>query len=347
MGSKLRPDRITLGNEVFEGRNNSYVLREGATVLVDTGAAIPSVEDDLTRGLADLGQSYADVDAIVLTHRHADHAGLAGAIQAESGATVYVHDDDSPLVEGDPAARAAERTRMREVFDEWGMPSEARAELESFFESTSGLDGDPVEVTPVRGGETVTVGDVSLEVVHLPGHTAGQVAYAFDGERGREAFVGDAILPKYTPNVGGADLLVDRPLERYVDSLLEIVDRDWERAWPGHRDPIDDPARRAAVILEHHRERTDRVLDVLREYGPADAWTVSAHLFGDLEEIHILHGPGEAYAHLDHLERAGLLETMRLPAGDDTDTDRNRIQYRLLDADASADRLFPDVDTKH
>ena len=31
------------------------------------------------------------------------------------------------------------------------------------------------------------------------------------------------------------------------------------------------------------------------------------HLFGDLEGIHALHGPGEAHAHLEHLARAGVV----------------------------------------
>jgi hypothetical protein len=32
---------------------------------------------------------------------------------------------------------------------------------------------------------------------------------------------------------------------------------------------------------------------------------VSNDLFGELESIHVLHGPGEAHAHLEHLEAAG------------------------------------------
>lgn len=347
MGSKLRPDRVTLGNEVFEGRNNAYVLDGEPTTLVDTGASIPSVEDDLTDGLSALGLSYSDVDQIVLTHRHADHAGLAGAIQDERGATVYAHAADAPFVEGDEETLAAERRRFSEAFDEWGMPAGPRAELEAFFESTAALGGEPAAVTTVEDGDTIAIDGGDLEVVHLPGHTAGLVAYAFDGEQGREAFVGDAILPKYTPNVGGADVLVDRPLGQYVESLLEIVDRDWALAWPGHRDPIDDPAARAATILEHHRLRTDRVVGVLRDHGPADAWTVSAHLFGDLEKIHILHGPGEAYAHLDHLEREGVVAAERVEPDDDSvDADGDRLEYRLLDPDASADDLFPAVDSE-
>jgi len=126
--------------------------------------------------------------------------------------------------------------------------------------------------------------------VHAPGHAAGLCC--FETESGDEAFVGDALLPVYTPNVGGADVRVERPLERYVATLDRLIDRDYERVWPGHRDPIAEPTARADAILEHHRERTDTILAFLDDHGPADAWTVSAHLFGDLEGIHIVHGPG-------------------------------------------------------
>ncbi|MGM0604507.1 MAG: MBL fold metallo-hydrolase, partial [Halobacteriota archaeon] len=127
----------------------------------------------------------------------------------------------------------------------------------------------------------------------------------------------------------GADLRVDRPLEQYIDSLRRVIDRGFERVWPGHRDRIDDPDARAATIVDHHRERTQRVIDVLDAQGPADAWTVSAELFGSLSNIHILHGPGEAYAHLDHLHAAGVVSL-------------EGNQYRLEESTPDVDRLFPD-----
>jgi len=63
---------------------------------------------------------------------------------------------------------------------------------------------------------------------------------------------------------------------------------------------------------------------------------VSDELFGDLDDIHILYGPGEAFAHLDHLARAGELvrdgSTYRLTAEtaaalDESDGDRWSIEY--------------------
>lgn len=299
-------ETISLGNEEFEGRNNAYLLDGEPVTLVDTGIATDRTREQLREGLSERGYAFADVERIVLTHWHPDHAGLAGEIQAESGATVHAHAADAPLIEGDPEALAALDDRRRSLVGQWGMPAEKREELFDFLDAHDGIAGEPADVTRIEDGTTIEAGGTVIETIHAPGHAAGLCCFELDG--GREAFVGDAILPVYTPNVGGADVRVDRPLERYLDSLRTLIERDYERVWPGHRDVIEEPTDRAREIASHHRERTERVLSVLEERGPADAWTVSAHLFGELEGIHVVHGPGEAFAHLDHLERADAVE---------------------------------------
>ncbi len=329
-------ERITLDNTEFEGRNNVYLLRGSEVALVDTGVATASTRDQLRAGLGERDLAFADVDRVLLTHWHADHVGLAGEIQAAGGATVHVHAADAPLVAGDPEARDAMEDRQRELFEQWGMPDEPREQLLAFFEASEGQQGDGPDVAPFEGGDVLAAGDRTVEVLHAPGHTAGLSCFVFDGDSeaddpeaddpeadgpdsggtatddsdtgGQEAFTGDAVLPHYTPNVGGADVRVDRPLEKYLETLRTVVERDFARAYPGHRDPIDDPTARARAILDHHRERAGNVVDTLSESGPADAWTVSADLFGSLEGIHILHGPGEAYAHLEHLADRDVVE---------------------------------------
>ena len=352
--------RIQLDNTVFEGENAVYLIEAGQTTLVDTAVATPAVRADLEAGLERHSVGFADIDTVVLTHWHPDHAGLAGAIQAESDARVVVHADDAPIVDGSEQPLTADPAQQRETCTAWGMPAAARERLQSFFESaaTGLVERDPT-VTPVEDGDIVDLGGVTLETVHLPGHTAGLCGFAFDpavvgavdpigdgrpsddhtsddrpsddrpsDEPARSAiFTGDALLPRYTPNVGGADVRVEDPLATYAASLARLVDRDPAVAYPGHRDRIDEPGRRAAEILAHHRERTGRVIDVL-DRGPATAWEVSAALFGDLEGIHVLHGPGEAFAHLDHLVGAGVAE-------------RDEATYRLVESTPDVDALFP------
>jgi glyoxylase-like metal-dependent hydrolase (beta-lactamase superfamily II) len=322
-------ERIRLGNTVFEGLNNVYVLQGEDTALVDTGVATEPTREELVAELGELGVAVSDIDQVFLTHWHYDHAGLAGMIQRESGATVHAHEADAPLIAGDEESLIEERTLQQEKFEEWQIPDEPREELMSFLEGHAALRGGDVDVTPFTGGDTFQVNDAELEAVHLPGHAAGLTGFAVERQGEQQAFVGDAILPKYTPNVGGADIRVTDPLGKYVESLVEVIERDWDRVHPGHRGTIDDPAGRAREILSHHRERTEKVLEVLDRHGACDAWTVSHHLFGELETIHILHGPGEAYAHLNHLESHGVVE-------------RDVTEYRPVEPDADVDALFPD-----
>jgi len=298
-------ERISLSNRSFEGNNNAYLFADGPeTVLVDTGDRLPGTREQLEAALECHGTAVSDVDRVFLTHWHGDHRGLAGAIQQESGAAVHVHGADAPLVAGDPDAWERMSDRQETYFEQWGMPEHKREVLREILDGVAWRE-DPPEVTTIEGGETFSVNGRMLTAVHAPGHSAGLCMFEVDTDGEDAVLTGDALLPKYTPNVGGADIRVERPLEQYLETLRAIVDADYDRAWPGHREPIEDPTARAEFIVEHHEERAWRVLDALRRLGPADAWTVSDDLFGDLEAIHILHGPGEAYAHLSHLERGG------------------------------------------
>ncbi|MFC4542746.1 MBL fold metallo-hydrolase [Halosolutus amylolyticus] len=298
-------DRIPLSNSAFEGDNNAYLFADGdETVLIDTGDWMATTREQLEAAFADRGLEFADVDRIFLTHWHHDHVGLAGEIQAESGAEVYVHERDAPLVAGEADAWEEMFDQQEAYFEQWGMPEAGRETLRDLMAGPEVSTENPT-VTPIEDGETFSVNGHELRVVHTSGHAAGLCLFETELDGRREAFTGDALLPVYTPNVGGADVRVENPLPKYLRALQGIVDADYDRAWPGHRDPIDEPADRAAYIIDHHEERSYRVLDALDRLGPCDTWTVSADLFGDLEDIHILHGPGESYAHLEHLERAG------------------------------------------
>nr|WP_303647075.1 MBL fold metallo-hydrolase [Haloarchaeobius salinus] len=323
-----------MDNREFEGANAVYLLgteTDGPTTLVDTATAQPTVRAELGAELDAVGVSLADVDQVLLTHFHGDHAGGAGAVQAAGDAVVRVHNADAALVERDSTALSAFDDRHSALFDHWGMPEPAAAKLHESLADDALWSDEDASVEPFDDGDRFAVGDREVEVWHLPGHTVGQSGFVLDDGDERALFSGDALLPKYTPNVGGADVRDEDALQHYLDALVRIVDGGFDVAYPGHRQPLEEPAERARHILAHHRERTDRVVDVLRTHGPADAWTVSAHLFGDLEGIHILHGPGEAYAHLEHLRTAGHVAV----------TDG---AYELLDERPDVAALFPTLE---
>lgn len=298
---------IHLGNTVFEGNNTVYLFDGDRTVLVDTGLGTPESRTELETALADHGVDFASVDEVLLTHYHGDHAGLAGALYDEAGATIRVHEDDADLVRGDEAAWEAMYDMQRQYFEDWGMPDpERQTLLDRMEDAGERMYSGTLPVEEFEDGDRFDVGETTLEVIHSPGHTAGLSSFALTDRN--EVLSGDAILPVYTPNVGGADVRVERPLAKYMDTLERLASREFDRAWPGHRDVIEDPTDRARFIQDHHRERALKVVRALADRGTADAWTVSADLFGDLEGIHVLHGPGEASAHLDHLVDLGDVE---------------------------------------
>lgn len=297
-------ERISLSNATFEGHNNTYLFADGPeTVLIDTGDWLEPTREQLAASLAEHGVGIGDIDRVFLTHWHPDHTGLAGEIQAQSGADIHVHADDASLVEGDEDSWAELDARQARYFDTWGMPTSKQEVLRE--EMTDARAYRTPTVTPFTDGDVFSVNGHDLRVIHTSGHAAGLCMFEVGLDGRPVVFSGDALLPVYTPNVGGADVRVDNPLATYLRALRDIADAGYARAWPGHREPIDDPASRAEHIIHHHEERAWRVLRIVQQHGPIDTWSVSDALFGDLDGIHILHGPGEAFAHLTHLERTG------------------------------------------
>ena len=329
-------EAIGLDNTVFEGSNTVYLLggnETGPLTLVDTGFDAPDIRDQLTAGIEAANHTVADIDQILLTHYHGDHAGLASWVQAESGATIRIHKSDASVAAPDEAAYRNLRDRQEAAFEAWGMPETKREAVRAVLNDEADLATGNPSIEPITDGETVKAGPHDLTAVHLPGHTAGHVGYYAVDEG--SLWSGDALLPRYTPNVSGADVRLDGALAAYLESLEHIVELSPKVAWPGHRDRIDDPAGRAREIVEHHRERTQRVIQVLREQGPATAWTVSHELFGELEEIHILHGPGEASAHLEHLTDHGVTER--------NEDGTYSIANPTSGGDPNLNDLFPDI----
>ena len=91
--------RVTVLDTNWVGRPRSIAaaLLEsgGQRALVDPGPA--STLPELRRGLAARGLSVADLDALLLTHIHLDHAGASGTLVRENaGLAVYVHQLGAP-----------------------------------------------------------------------------------------------------------------------------------------------------------------------------------------------------------------------------------------------------------
>ncbi len=81
---------------------SAYVLARGSSAaIVDTGT--PGSAEAIGETLGSLGLSYSDVEHLILTHHHNDHAGSIGEVMAEAtSATVYAGEADLDQISANP-----------------------------------------------------------------------------------------------------------------------------------------------------------------------------------------------------------------------------------------------------
>lgn len=124
-------------------------------------------------------------------------------------------------------------------FDHW-QALEAVAEATGAPTAAHEVDAEPLPVKPDRlltGGDTIAIGELTFDVIHLRGHTPGSVALALEGEATggvTQLFTGDCLFPGgvgKTWQPGDFDQLISdvstRVFDRFGDDTV---------VYPGHGD---------------------------------------------------------------------------------------------------------------
>ncbi len=298
--------QIAIPNPFFEGPTNAWLIRgaQNTAVLIDTGVGTPESFDVLRRELGRFGCALKEITAVLVTHKHVDHCGLARAIVEEAGAAVYVHSDDWADIALFEERQEKINELYREAIRRWGIPDEVIHQMAHFRSRFAGLARSVPTAHRVDDGHTLRFGELEFRVLHTPGHTQGSACFLL----GDKLFSGDHLLPTYTSNVGATDVTSEGHLGKFLSSLHKILalpNVENLEVFPGHGRPWRDPRPRITKIFEHHRERTERILKILSDGGALTAFEIAQKLFGRLKDHHVLLGAGEVYAHLEELERAG------------------------------------------
>lgn len=222
---------------------NIYIIDGGELALVDTGAPVDSRL--VVRHLRKLGRSPEELGHIFITHFHVDHAGAAAELKRLSGALVYAHEGDAPLLQGDD--------RVPSVYRKGAIGRAASA--------VPGIPVRMAEVPPVEVDVALKDGDVvpvlgGMRVVHAPGHTPGNCCYYW--EREGILFSGDAIINTFhflTLPTEGFSCDFDQAA---VSACAVVEAMDGERVsmlCPGHGPVVGEDAMRR---LERFRKKTAR-----------------------------------------------------------------------------------------
>jgi hydroxyacylglutathione hydrolase len=157
----MQPLKITVVPVTLFAQNCSIVVctATNRAAIVDPGGDLPRIRTALA-------QLKTAPEKILLTHGHIDHAGAAAALAEEL----------SIPIEGPDEADEFLLSRLVEQGQRFGLT-------------------DVRNVTPTRWlieGETVSVGDLVFQALHVPGHTPGHLVFV--NAPSRLALVGDTLF---------------------------------------------------------------------------------------------------------------------------------------------------------
>lgn len=190
-------------------RTNWCLLRSGDGItLVD--AAWPKDYALVTDSLRQIGASPDHVKAVVLTHAHPDHIGVAERLRSEQGSSVHTHRNEVRHATGE----VHERVRAIELIARVWRPSVAAFAFDSI---TSGA----TKPTPVA--EVTAFDDGPIDVpghplpIPTPGHTSGHCSFHLVDHG--IVVSGDALVSR--------NVLTNRPGPRLMP---RIFNHDWEQA---------------------------------------------------------------------------------------------------------------------
>ena len=236
------------------------------------------------------------IERIAITHFHPDHVGGAEAAASESGASVYQGGLDYAQCERVWGSHDWPE-RIAEWFITHGVPEPIAQEL-----IEQGHAFAPF-VRFARDPDLLYEGSQldGWTVLELPGHADGHLGYLRDGV----LIGGDHLLARITPAVGLYPESRPDPLGDYLASLERTAELGLGVVYPGHGEPIEDPAARAREIIDHHHHRLDKVAAALGG-EPRNAFDLSHDVFGrELPPQQRRFAVAETLSHLERLVRDG------------------------------------------
>ena len=271
---------------------NSYLIGSGELVLIDPG---PADENHLAALLAAV-EARGSLRSILVTHTHLDHAPGAAALAEATGAQV---------VGFGPAENFTPDLCVR---GGWTLTVPGGG---------GGGGGGGGAGGGARGGS-----DMTLEVVHTPGHASDHICWLL--QESRTLLTGDHLMH-------GSTVVIRPPdgdLGTYLASLALVRDFDppIARLAPGHGRVMEQVGTVVDALLAHRLGRHARVADALGAVGEGTVDELLPLVYADVTEAQLPVAKFSLWAHLRYLGDQGRAEPLDAePEGDTIETRWRRI----------------------
>lgn len=237
----LRVSQISPGvHRLFTRYTNWYLLEAGGRLTV-LDAGLPGDWRDFSSALGRLGHSPSDLDAVLITHHHPDHAGNAERLRS-SGARVLAHPADAAYLRGERRMKRAKVVRY--LWHPW-------YQVYGLHLLVNGANRVPAiaQLDEIGDGEVLDVPG-SPRVIHSPGHTAGSCALLLEDRS--LMFSGDALVTLDMTRGRTGPRIIRGPFaedpELALDSLEALAATNAEMVLPGHGEPWPHGVKRAVEL---------------------------------------------------------------------------------------------------
>ena len=188
---------------------NCYLLVDDRIALIDCGGDTKFILNALGKYI-----NPKDLDYLILTHSHFDHAAAAGDLK-ELGCKILMHKDEYELLKSQGFTSIFFNIKFK--------PFKPDFEL--------------------KGNEIIDLGNIVLKVIHTPGHSPGSICLYEEDKKW--LFSGDTVFAYGA--FGRVDLPGGNP-RALIDSIEKLSKLDVENLYPGHEDVVEGNAKES--ILE-------------------------------------------------------------------------------------------------
>ena len=295
--------KIEIPTPFAVGDVNAFVVKGDALSIVDVGPKTPEAYEALKSGLKEIGYTFNDIEQVILTHHHPDHAGWMDAFD---NAEVIGHSYNDLWLKRDQAFMEYHDSFYLQCLKEEGVPETYFNWVEKMKRPISLMGNRTLDRIIGEGDEWM--GHPGWTVMETLGHAQSHIVLF--NEKTGEMIGGDLVLEKVSSNPliePPANREANRPksLLQYNASLTRLLDLPVDIVYSGHGNEVRNIYPLIETRLQKQHDRAMKVHAMLRD-GRKTIFELTQQLFPTVYEKELGLTLSETIGQTDYLVSKGL-----------------------------------------